>query len=185
MLKLVRCLAVVLATVLLGFGTVSSASADASFDFDLSIVGGGTVVGHLMLDPSFNVTSYDVVTSGALGFDYNIGNGSPTPFFSDGNLYLSFTRPGTGGYLVLEFTDSVTGNGSFDLKFAGSFECVGGTEHFALGKPTPLCSGGTRRQIVTPADVVVPEPASVAILGSGLLLVAGAYQLRRRRRGRP
>lgn len=117
------------------------ASADANFNFALAFTDGGTALGHLSEDTGGNFTFFDVVTSGPSGFEYDAANSSPSPFFSDGNLYLSFTRPGTGGYMVLEFSEPVDGNGFYDLKFAGSFECVGGTEHFALGRPTPVCSG--------------------------------------------
>ena len=168
----------------LGFvGLASPASANASFSFDLTFADGSTAAGQVSIvlhSPNNYVATYDVLTGGANGFDYKSGIGLPSPQFADGNLYLTFNRPGYLGFFQLVFNAPVNGNGTYTLNLAASFECIGGYQSANVTDNT--CTHGTKRLLNGDdvQEVVVPEPASVALLGSALLLFA--FVMRRRRK---
>lgn len=177
-------LAAGLALSVLGFFAFATpASANASFDFNLTFADGSTAVGNVsifMTSPNNFVVNYDVLTGGANGFDYKSGAGLPTPQFADGNLYLTFNRPGYLGFFQLVFNAPIDGNGTYTLNLANSFECIGGFQSAHVTDNT--CSHGTKRYLNADdlQQVVVPEPASIALFGSALVLFA--FFMRRRRK---
>lgn len=160
------------------------ASANASFSFDLTFADGSTAVGTvsiLLSNPNDFIASYNVLTGGANGFDYKSGAGLPSPQFADGNLYLTFNRPGYLGFFQLVFNAPINGNGTYTLNLAASFECIGGFQSANITDNT--CSHGTKRMLNANdlQEVVVPEPASIALFGSAMVLFA--FFMRRRRKG--
>jgi hypothetical protein len=169
---------------MLGAVAVSApAEANASFDFNLALTGGNFAVGQVSIalaNPNDFVVTFNVQTTGANGYLYKSGLGLPSPQFADGNLYLTFNRPGYLGFFQLVFNAPVTGNGTYTLNTASSFECIGGFQSTHVTDNT--CSGGTKR-FLNPdhlEQVVVPEPASIALFGSALLVFA--FMIRRRRK---
>ncbi len=179
-----RYLAVAVLSVLGAVAVAAPAQANASFGFDLTFADGNTAVGQVMISlasPDDFVATYNVLTGGANGFLYKTGSGLPSPQFADGNLYLTFNRVGYLGFFQLVFTAPINGNGTYVLNTAASFECIGG---FQSGNVTDnTCSHGTKRMLNANdvQDVVVPEPASIALFGSALLLFA--FVIRRQRKG--
>ncbi len=173
-----------LALAALGFMAMATpASAGSAFDFNLVFADGSTAIGQVSITASggnYFVSTYDVQTGGANGFDYKSGTGLPTPTFADGKLYLTFNRPGYLGFFQLVFNAPINGNGTYTLNLAASFECIGGFQSANVTDNT--CSHGTKRLLNANdlQEVVVPEPASIALFGSALVLFA--FFMRRRRK---
>jgi len=184
MLSAIKRLVAVAVFSMLGAVAVSApAEANASFSFNLAFADGGTATGQVSIalaNPNDFVVTYNVLTSGANGFLYKTGLGLPTPQFADGNLYLTFNRTGFVGFFQLVFTAPINGNGTYVLNTAASFECIGGFQSAHVTDNT--CSHGTKRLLNGDVveQVVVPEPASIALFGSALLLFA--FMIRRRRK---
>jgi hypothetical protein len=184
MMNALKRLAAGLALSVLGvLAFATPASANASFDFNLTFADGSTAVGNVMIfmsSPNDFVVNYDVLTGGANGFEYKTGIGLPSPQFADGNLYLTFNRPGYLGFFQLVFNAPISGNGAYTLNLAASFECIGGFQSAHITDNT--CSHGTKRFLNANdlQEIVVPEPASIALFGSALVLFA--FFMRRRKK---
>jgi hypothetical protein len=184
MMNAVKRLAAGLALSVLGiFAVATPASANASFDFNLTFADGSSAIGNVtitMSSPNDFVVNYDVLTGGANGYDYKTGAGLPSPQFADGNLYLTFNRTGYLGFFQLVFNAPINGNGTFTLNLAASFECIGGFQSLHVTDNT--CSHGTKRYLDADdlQQIVVPEPASIALFGSALVLFA--FFMRRRKK---
>jgi len=106
------------------------------------------------------------------------------------------TGPGTNstGTITVSGSLTVTGNTSSSLSgYVANFTTpaplnIGGVTYsitnFLFSAPTPNGSNGAFSASVGAAVVGVPEPASVVMLGSGLIGIVGVG-MRRRLRGRP
>jgi hypothetical protein len=157
------------------------ASADATYSLDLTFADGGTAAGTFTVaNNGFLQNNYNVLTSGGSIAGYNYTSAAnASPQFFDNGLYLVFNRPGYHGFLVLEFNSPLNGVGTYSLNLAGSFECLG-FEQFNAGVPSNVCSSKRLLDANSPQSVdSVPEPASLALILSGLLAFS-ALALRRR-----
>ena len=112
------------------------------------------------------INDVDVTTGSGLqafGFDYGAATGTTFSVFLDGSFFQSFTYTST---LPSPEFFGVISNTPFSTVTIRSDNDVAIYDNFTIG--TPVVSG-------------VPEPATVALVGGGLLALAGLA--RRRARG--
>jgi len=170
------------ATLLFGTVTVSNAQSSILSLDNVIFADGGTATGVFGLNVSgYTASPIDIVTTGVTfpaPNSYFSGGADGTPPSTDFDfttagyvydLHLEFAEPvspGASGELTL-----VAGGGTLGSGFTGSYEeCV--SSDVACG-----VSYGTVN-FITSGDVLVPEPASLAILGAGVI---GLAAVRRRR----
>jgi hypothetical protein len=173
------------AAALLTFSTVSRADTFELFNVNATLTNGGTLTGTVNLDLSSSIKNSPFESVANLTYTIN---GSSTSF-SGNNVGLA-ADSGTLSVMSLNFLDAQ--DDALELSWATSlFGSFGGTI-FNFCTVTSPCGGidsglwltSSRSQIniesasVTPASAATPEPSSLALLGTGVLGLAGVLRKR-------
>jgi PEP-CTERM motif len=163
-------------------GANAGTDADKYLSLDLLQIYTSTTPNQGTSDPStLGDLVYTMGTDNHVGLDFNLGTGSgradmslwvPVSLFpSDGSLYV---------YLYSMFGSVGTIAGGSGLP-AGNYGASDGFEEWALGKETLDCTQIDCEPGQQNFDA--PEPASIALMGTGLSAIA--LRLRRRRATKP
>ena len=179
----------------LGLGVAAHATPITAGTYDLTdttITAGSTsytLTGTVTIGSDGLMTAADVtLNDSALGdpvFDVISSTGGPAGY----NPVADFgyvTTANNSAQLYLSYLTTLDGSGDIDLCTVGgscngyqdSYSQIYGASDFGYN-PVDLDGGSLDTAPVTPPEAVTPEPASLALLGTGIIGVATALRKRR------
>ncbi len=160
-------------TALVGCVFFGSSARAAKIDWTLTgatFNGGNVAVNGTFATNDSQTISYDLLLTGAISSEWTQSN---TTLASVGTTSFDITVG--SNELMIVFTSDLDGLTSPD-SVSGGFVCVGNCNYGEGFNYTDSTGGATGVPEATPA----PEPASMALLGSGMIALAGLRKLRRK-----